>query len=207
MAGNPSVFTINGNLLACFEFKESLRAGVRESLDWLLRQGLEVSILSGDAADKVEALTKALDLPLKHAGAGLSPDGKAAWLASEAPDQALMVGDGANDALAFEKAACRATPVVGRGILEQHSDFFFLGNGIRGIVDVFRLAKRRKHAIHEVFAFTLLYNLSVVVLSLAGGMNPLLAAVLMPLSSIFTLSWTGFRLSSKDLNRRFHRIP
>jgi Cu2+-exporting ATPase len=38
-----------------------------------------------------------------------------------------------------------------------------------------------------VFSFALVYNMSAVGLSLAGHMSPLLAAILMPLSSIVTL--------------------
>ena len=40
-----------------------------------------------------------------------SPAGKAAWLEEHNADDALMLGDGANDSLAFDRALCRGTPV------------------------------------------------------------------------------------------------
>ena len=54
-----------------------------------------------------------------------------------------MLGDGANDALAFSRAGLRGTPVVDRGLLEQKADFYLLGRGLAGLGLLFRVVDRR----------------------------------------------------------------
>jgi len=198
-----SDFLEDGRLVCGFRFSDSIRNDVKACIEWFEKQSLQVTIISGDTAERVKKLTDALQLPQERGVGGLSPQAKAQWIETHAPESAMMIGDGANDALAFEKAGCRATPVIGRGILENHSDFFFLGQGIQGIVDVFRLERKRTQALREIMTLTISYNLVVVVISFLGWMNPLLAAVLMPISSIVTVSWASIRLASFRLNRAF----
>jgi len=103
-----------------------------------------------------------------------------------------MIGDGANDALAFERARCRATPILGQGLLEGQADYYFLGRGIDGVCEVFELTRIRQSVLLQLFGITLTYNAAAVSMALAGWMSPLVAAVLMPLSSIVTVSWASF---------------
>lgn len=196
-----SDFLEDGRLVSSFSFSDSVRNDVKECIEWFEAENLNVTIISGDTAQRVEKLTDSLGLSKDRGVGGMSPSAKADWIEQHAPESAMMVGDGANDALAFEKAACRATPVIGRGILENHSDFFFLGQGIKGIVDVFRLSIKRHQVLREILTLTISYNTLVVIVSMLGWMNPLLAAILMPISSIVTVSWASLRLASPVLDR------
>lgn len=99
----------------------------------------------------------------------------------------LYVGDGANDSLAFDVAAISGTPVAGGGVLDTKCDFYFLGEGLRAIRWLLDASRRRRRTVRWVVGFALGYNATVVAVCLAGHMNPLLAAVLMPLSSLATL--------------------
>lgn len=192
--------------IASFAFRDSVRRDVDSCVQWFEQNGLSVSIISGDSAERVRQLSESLGLPTERAVGGMDPDAKARWIEERNPDSVMMVGDGANDALAFERAGCRATPVIGRGILENHSDFFFLGQGIQGVVDVFRLASLRQRTLQQVLSLTLSYNAIVVVIAMLGWMNPLLAAILMPLSSIVTVSWASLCLASRRLNRKLTQL-
>ena len=107
-----------------------------------------------------------------------------------------MLGDGANDSLAFDRALCRGTPVIHRGVLEGKADFYYLGRGIGGIRALLETndVRRRTHMV--ILLFSIAYNLLAVGLAVAGRMSPLLAAILMPVNSLLTLaivSW-GMRL-------------
>lgn len=196
-----TAFQCDGKTITSFIFSDSIRNDVREAIGWLEEHDLKVSVISGDNPEKVREIMDALGLPQERGVGGMSPAEKAEWIDQYAKAQGMMIGDGANDALAFEKARCRATPVIGRGVLENHSDFFFLGKGIGGVVDVFRLAFLRQRAVREILTITIVYNLIAVSVSLAAWMNPLLAAVLMPISSIVTVSWATFRLAKSRLDR------
>ena len=87
--------------------------------------------------------------------------------------------------------------VAGRGLLESKADFYFLSSGLTFIPSMFALARRHSTAIRAVFAFSVTYNLVAVTVCLAGAMNPLMAAILMPLSSIASLAIVSLLLKPK----------
>ena len=188
-----SVLRQNGLLVADFDFIEDVRDDARATLASFRTRNMRTAILSGDALERVEAIAAQLDLPAKAARAKCSPSDKADWIAANAPQSALMIGDGANDSLAFDQAICRGTPVVDRSILEASADFFFFGRSLRCLPALFDTARARRRTVTTVFATAVCYNLAAIALCLAGSMHPLMAAILMPLSSIVTLSmaWIG----------------
>lgn len=187
-AASDVEFTMNGRLISGFAFRESLRRDTVSEVKSLRRRGLKVAILSGDREEKVAGVADQLALSREEWQAGLDPAGKARWLAEHGADSALFIGDGANDSLAFDTALCAGSPVTGRSFLEQKADFFFLGHSLRFVSGLFEVAARHRLAVRRVFAFSVLYNLSAAAIGLAGHLNPLVAAVLMPLSSVATMS-------------------
>ena len=188
-----SVLRQNGLLVAGFEFAEDVRDDALEAFDNLRSQKLDTAILSGDAPIRVNAIATQLGLPASNAKAECTPHAKAEWIETHAPAQALMIGDGANDSLAFDKAICRGTPVVDRSILEASADFFFFGRSLRCLPALFETAHRRRITATTIFLSALVYNIGAISVCLAGLMHPLLAAIIMPLSSIVTLAiaWIG----------------
>lgn len=180
-----------GREIAVFHLVDTARPDARGEVAALIRRGLGVFVLSGDRREKVTALMLSLGLPLEHGTGDLSPQGKAAWLEIEGADDALMLGDGANDSLAFDRALCRGTPVVHRGLLSEKADFYYLGRGIGGIRALFEVDEARRQTGVVLLIFMIAYNLAAVGLAVAGLMNPLFAAVLMPLSSLATLAIVG----------------
>jgi Cu2+-exporting ATPase len=105
-----------------------------------------------------------------------------------------MVGDGLNDSPSFEAALCAATPAVDRPVLPGKADFFFLGDGIAAIRRALAAARRLRAIVKQNLAIAVLYNLVAVTLCLFGLVTPVVAAVLMPLSSIAVVSLTALRL-------------
>jgi Cu2+-exporting ATPase len=181
-----------GVTVATFHFADSARTDAREELAALARRGLDTFVLSGDRPEKVRGLLDGLGLPATSGLGGLSPQDKAAWLDGHDGEGALMLGDGANDSLAFDHALCRGTPVIHRGVLEAKADFYYLGRGIGGIRALFEINDARRQTTGTLIGFMILYNLAAVSLAVSGYMNPLFAAVLMPLSSLATLTIVGF---------------
>jgi Cu2+-exporting ATPase len=153
----------------------------------LEQKGLTIHMLSGDHPEKVQRLAEVLGLPSGQAHGGISPEGKAVAVAALDRQDTLYLGDGANDALAFDAALVTGTPVVDRSLLESKADFYWLGSGMAFLPCLFATARARVHAVRTAFGFALLYNLAGVAWSLAGKMSPLLAAILMPLSSIASI--------------------
>jgi Cu2+-exporting ATPase len=181
------VFSRDGQKLAAFTFEDRLRPSTCAALDRLNQSGLSVQLLSGDRHEKVARIASQLGLAPSSWHAGMTPDQKAALVRRAGADETLFIGDGANDSLAFDEALCAGSPVTGKNFLEHKADFYFLGNSLRFLPDLLAVAHRRMLAVRCVFIFALLYNASAIALALAGRMSPLLAAVLMPASSVVTL--------------------
>src|SRR5690606_5597178 len=145
---------------------------------------------SGDRREKVAALMHELGLPTADGHAELSPREKADWFTEHR--EALLLGDGANDSLAFDRALCRGTPVIHRGALAQKADFYYLGRGIAGIWAVFGSSDER-HRMHlALLLFMIADILMAVGMAVSGRMNPLLAAILVPTSSLAKLAIVGW---------------
>ena len=182
-----SQLRLDGTLVAAFQFSETLRPGVVEMLRRLERRGLALYILSGDHPDKVAKMARALGLPDSHAHGGLSPEEKSRRVQSVSRRDTLYLGDGANDSLAFDASLVTGTPVVDRSLLESKADFYTLGSGLGFLPSLLSTASARAVAVRSAFGFALVYNLTTVGFSMGGHMSPLLAAILMPLSSIVSI--------------------
>jgi Cu2+-exporting ATPase len=127
----------------------------------------------------------------------------------------LYIGDGANDSLAFDAAYCAGSPVTGRSFLEHKADFYFLGHSMRFATGLLDIAAQHRCAVRRVFGFALTYNIATVVAGLMGHLSPLAAAVLMPSSSLVTLSLVAFtfrhrsartKVMAVDVHPRFTSI-
>ncbi len=184
---NLTVLRRGADVIARFAFRDSLRPGAAGAVRALFRRGISVHILSGDAPEKVAALAGALGIPAARAVGGLSPQEKAARVRDLDRKDTLYLGDGANDSLAFDAAFVTGTPVVDRSLLESKADFYALGSGLAYLAEAFSAADARASGVRRAFVFALAYNLAAVGLAAAGQMSPLLAAILMPLSSVVSI--------------------
>jgi Cu2+-exporting ATPase len=184
-------FACDGVVLAKFRLTDAVRADAVAEIAALQTRGLSTFILSGDRQAKVTAMARALGLAADHAVAEATPTDKAAWVRRLDQGDTLMLGDGANDSLAFDAAFVRGTPVIHRGVLEGKADFYYLGHGIGGLRRLFEVNATRRRTQLALLVFSVAYNALAVGLAVAGHMNPLVAAILMPVSSLLSLAITG----------------
>ena len=183
-------FTRDGETLASFRSGEEARANAVEEMRASEAGNRRVFILSGNRRAKVEAMADRLGIARERCRGEMSPEEKAEWIERFDAHDTLYIGDGANDSLAFDAAWCSGTPAVDRGLLAQKADFYFLGRGRGrgGVRALLATGATRRRVCRAVVAFA-------IALSLAGKMNPLLAAVLMPASSLVSLAIVVIGLS------------
>mgnify|MGYP001821268048 CR=1 FL=1 len=188
-------------LVARFTFEEQARADARESLECTTgRWQLTPYILSGDRSPRVARLAHALGLPEAQAHGDLDPTEKAAVVRSLG--HTLYLGDGANDSLAFDEAQVTGTPVADRSLLDRKADFLFSHPGLAFLPTLLETAAWRHRTVSRVLTFAITYNLVAIGLCLAGLMNPLLAAVIMPLSSLCSLAIASGPLHRASASKR-----
>ena len=198
----------NGERVSHFIFRESLRADAIAALTMLRQRNFRIIILSGDRPEKVLAAAAVLGVSPADSYASLLPGQKEEIVRRLDREDTLYLGDGANDSLAFNAAWTTGTPVVDRSLLEAKADFFFMGQSLRFLPGLLSLAKRRQLVVRTAFTFALAYNLTAVGICLQGLMSPLLAAVLMPLSSVISLAIIAVGLRTRNqVDRKVDLAP
>jgi Cu2+-exporting ATPase len=192
------VLALNGVAIAHFHFQEQARPGAAAEIAWLQQRGYAISILSGDGPEKVRVMAGQLGLPDGQCVGGMSPRAKQEFVRQVDRDDTLMIGDGANDSLAFNESWCTGTPAIDRGLLQSKSDFYFVGRGLAGIRELLLVAAQRRATARRVIGFAIAYNVLAVTLCLAGRMNPMMAAALMPASSVVALAMVALGLRPNE---------
>ena len=191
----------DGHAVAALETREVLRSDARTELKKLKDQGYAVWLLSGDSPSRVQTLASSLGLNPRRAMGGLSPEGKAQQVRALGHADALYLGDGVNDALAFEAALAAGTPAIDRPVMPSKSDFFLVGEGLAPVHAALVEAKRLRKVVRRVLSLSLAYNVFAIGFSLAGMMSPVAAALSMPLSTLTLLLFTVSSLSANSAPR------
>jgi P-type Cu2+ transporter len=187
----------DGDPVARFAFAEEVRGDVAAEIGRLEALGLDVRVLSGDHPERVRAVATSLGLAGERAEGGLDPEAKAARVRSLDRHDTLMVGDGINDAPAFAAAFCTATPAVQEPHLPARADLYYLGDGIAAVRRSLAAARRLRRVVWGNLGFAIAYNLVALALAFAGRVTPVLAAVLMPASSLTVVGITIGRLAGR----------
>lgn len=188
------VLTRDGQLVMAFELEEDFRAGAAAEIANLQQRGLQVHLMSGDRPERVAIAATHLGLSSDHAQGGMSPTDKAAAVAALDRRDTMMVGDGLNDAPAFDAAFCAGTPAMDRPVLPARSDFCFRGAQAGAVASLCEVAHEHSRVVRTNLTLALLYNAAVLAVSFAGLMTPLLCAVLMPISSVALVLHTSIRM-------------
>jgi len=187
----------DGRAVASFPMREALRPEARRDVAELARRGYEIWLVSGDAPGKVAAMAAALGLPPERALAGQTPEEKAAAVARVDREDTLYLGDGVNDALAFERALAAGTPAIDRPVMPGKSDFFLVGESLAPLGVALDEAARLRHVVRSLLAASIAYNTLAVAAALAGWVSPVVAAVAMPASTLLLVARTLWSLGPR----------
>jgi Cu2+-exporting ATPase len=174
----------HGNRTSLIEIAQSLRSDAVEVVQSLRERGLDLCILSGDRAESVAPVAKALGIESWQAG--LKPADKIArieeWKAHGC--RIAMVGDGLNDAPSLAAAYVSLSPISAADLTQAQADAVFLGEKLRPVLDAITIASRARSLMTENLWLAVIYNAIAVPVAIAGAVTPLIAALAMSGSSL-----------------------
>ena len=141
------------------------------------------------------ALGAAVGLSPDRVRARMTPDDKAAWVRAQtaAGHRVLFVGDGLNDGPALVAAHVGLAMKAGATSSVLAADGIVVDDALGPVAAALTGAGVVRGTVRANLTRSLVYNAVSVTLALAGWVDPLVAAVLMPLSSLLVL-WGGLRV-------------
>ncbi|MDI1355824.1 MAG: heavy metal translocating P-type ATPase metal-binding domain-containing protein [bacterium] len=198
--GSNVFVSINDDVLGFFVVKAGYRPGL-ETLVAELKQNYNLSVISGDNDSELQHLKHLFGeeteiLFQQH------PQDKLEYIKAlqTRGHKVIMLGDGLNDAGALQQSN------VGIAITDEVNNF---SPGCDAILDGKQFAKlkklldycgKEKNIIYGSFIISILYNIVGLSFAVQGTLSPVIAAILMPLSSITIVVYTTL-ISSFFANR------
>jgi Cu2+-exporting ATPase len=191
-SASPVLVVANGQIQALAAVGDRVHDNSPASIAHLQAAGWKTWLLSGDHPPVVQAVAAQVGIAPERARGGVQPEAK--WAAvREARGQGVvvMVGDGVNDAAALSAADCGIAVHGGAEASLRAADIYLSHPGLDSLVQLLDGAKRTLNVVRRNFAASLLYNAITATGAMMGWIHPLLAAALMPLSSltVVTLSY------------------
>jgi len=189
-------FKENDKSLAHFYLSDEIQPNSQTLIDKIKKSKKKIYILSGDHSTNVEELAKKLSLEPKHCLGDQTPESKARIITKD--QNTLMIGDGANDAIAMKEASVSVSVRGAMGISLRASDIYLTKSPMESLSNLFTLANRTYFTIKLNLFLSLAYNVLGVSLALSGLISPLVAAILMPISSATVIIATLLNLKGSQ---------
>ncbi len=207
---------VETQLVGYIALRDRIRAEAAGVVQSLQSAGWQVGILSGDHRTVVESVGQQLGIATEYCRSEMLPEQKqqtivdcrqqlshrvneekqfrlkkrdrtSTWVGTGA---VVMVGDGVNDAAALAAADVGIAVAGGAEVSMDAADVYLRRAELRGILDLIGAAKRTQQVAMRNFMASLGYNLFAVGLAMVGWIHPLIAAILMPISSLTVVSVT-----------------
>jgi Cu+-exporting ATPase len=121
-----------------------------------------------------------------------SPQDKLDFIQSlqEKGNKVMMIGDGLNDSGALKQSDLGVAITDNVNNFSPGSDAIMDGKSFKKLPAFLRFSKDAVNIIHYSFIISLTYNLVGLSYAVTGKLSPLIAAILMPLSTVTIISFT-----------------
>ncbi|TVQ90235.1 MAG: cadmium-translocating P-type ATPase [Deltaproteobacteria bacterium] len=168
--------------------RDRRRADAASAITALRALGPHAAVLSGDRPEVARQI--AAEAGISDVQAGLSPDDKVAWIRARQAQghRVLFVGDGLNDGPALAAADVGLAMGAGATSSVLVADGVIAHEGLGPVPAALRVAVAARDAVRRNVRRSVIYNVLAVSAAAVGLVNPLVAALLMPLSSAWVIA-------------------
>lgn len=181
---SPVLVAVDGAASATLGIGDPVRPDACGLVDGFLARGWEVRIASGDLPSLTRRAASLIGVDAACAEGACSPERKMELVQSISRRPVVMVGDGVNDLPAMAAADVGVAVRQGAQATVARADVALTGGGLAQVAALVDGARRTMRTVHVNFAISVAYNLVGGALAVTGTINPLVAAILMPLSGL-----------------------
>jgi len=182
---------IDGVPAGSIQIRDRTRLSAPSAVAALEALDLETTMVTGDT--EASARLVAQEVGITHLAAGVLPGGKAQIVRGlqASKGDALMVGDGINDAPALAEAAVGIALGTGTQVAMETADITLMRDDLHAVAEAVKLSRRTMRVIRQNLFFAFAYN--VVSIPIAAGalygvlgvmLNPMIASAAMAASSV-----------------------
>jgi Cu2+-exporting ATPase len=182
----PIYIARDGILVAAAAMGDAVRSDALPCVNQLRESGWQVGILSGDHQATVQRVANLLTIPPHLVHGQVTPELKLNIINSSRAQRTnvVMVGDGVNDAAALAAASVGIAVHGGAEVALQAAQVYLGTPGLAPLTELIQGSRRTMQAVRKGLIVSLAYNLTAIGLAVAGCITPLVAAILMPISSL-----------------------
>lgn len=190
---------VDGTCRGFFVLSDTIRSDAAQTISRLKKSGVVPLLLTGD--NEAAAGYIAGQVGISEVKSGLLPEEKMRIIEdiSKSGGAVCMIGDGVNDAPALTRAdAGIAMGGIGSDIAIESADAVLVGDEIKRIPYLFMLTKKVMHKVNVNIVAGMIINITAVILSSAGILNPVTGALWHNFGSVFVVINAALLLQYKD---------
>jgi len=191
---------IDGKYIGYFSVTHNYRAGMDEIAG--LDNDYHLFLLSGDNDHEKNNLLRFFPYP-NHMRFNQTPQNKLDFIATlqQQDKKVMMIGDGLNDSGALKQSDLGIAVTDNVNNFSPGCDAILDGRSFKKLPAFLRFSKDAVKVIHISFIISLTYNIIGLSYAVSGRLSPLIAAVLMPISTITIISFTTLATHFKARKR------
>ena len=176
---------INNQFKGVYKVNHTYRSGISVMAKNLKENGYQLHLLSGDHPTEKNNLVSILGNNVSMLFEQ-SPEDKLHYVQQLQSQgrKVMMVGDGLNDAGALQKSNVGVAVTDQSHLFTPASDAILAGGQMSGLDVLVNYAKKAKLIIVLIFILSIVYNIIGMYFATSAQLSPMVAAILMPLSSI-----------------------
>ncbi len=190
---------LNGRLAGILALADVLRDTAGAMVAELKSIGVRPVLLTGD--NETTARHIASQVGIEEVRPNMLPEEKMNAIKEYTDDgkNICMIGDGVNDALALKAAyAGIAMGGIGSDIAVEAADAVLVSDNIERVPYLFRMAQKSMKRINFNITAAMVWNAIAVILSTLGALNPVTAALVHNVGSVFVVISSALLITNKE---------
>jgi Cu+-exporting ATPase len=189
---------IDDVLVCYFEMQDDIKSESTEVVDKLKSMGFDLCILSGDEEQPTKDVAKQLGISKYRSR--FSPEDKSLFVKElqKNDTKVLMIGDGINDTMALKSSDVSISFCNSDNVTIKSSDVVFMNSNLKNIIFLVLMSKAASSLIKQNLSMSVIYNVFAICFAVAGFVSPLVAAIIMSISSLLVV-FNSIRVKYKSL--------